>query len=274
MPCGRKFWAQMLCARVASFACAVVPFAGVAMGQVPGPAPGSNQASNPVPVVVELFTSEGCSSCVPADELLAQIDRGGVAGWRGAEVIAMGEHVDYWDSAQWRDRFSSALFSSRQQDYGIAFQEQNVFTPQVVVNGQTQCVGSDMNCIRRAVIEAVRAPRAEVSLHVRSGDTAAVSVQHLPAGANGADILLGITESDLHTNISGGENRGRGAAHAAVVRSLTTLGRLEPKKSGGYTADIKLNLNQRWNRQNVKLVLLVQDRTTRRILGAAVARPN
>jgi hypothetical protein len=224
-------------------------------------------------VVVELFTSEGCSSCVPADELLVQLDRAQVGGLRGAEIIAMGEHVDYWDSAQWRDRFSSALFSSRQQDYGIAFQEQNVFTPQVVVNGQTQCVGSDMNCIRRAVIEAVRAPRAEVSLHVGAGDTAAVTVQHLPPGSNGADILLGITESDLHTNISGGENRGRGAAHAAVVRSLTTLGRLEPKQSGGYTANIKLNLNQRWNRQNTKLVLLVQDRTTRRILGATAARP-
>jgi hypothetical protein len=269
MPCGRKFWARMLCARMAGFACAVVPFAGIAAGQTPG----SSAATGPVPVVVELFTSEGCSSCVAADELLVQLDRAQVGGLRGAEVIAMGEHVDYWDSAQWRDRFSSALFSSRQQDYGIAFQEQNVFTPQVVVNGQTQCVGSDMNCIRRAVIEAARAPRAEVSIHVRAGDTAAVSVQHLPPGANSADILLGITESDLHTNISGGENRGRGAAHAAVVRSLTTLGRLESKKSGGYTADIKLNLNQRWNRQNTKLILLVQDRTTRRILGAASARP-
>jgi hypothetical protein len=230
-------------------------------------------AQTRVPVVVELFTSEGCSSCVPADELLSQIERGQLAGGRGAEVIALGEHVDYWDSAEWRDRFSSPLFSSRQQDYGIAFQAQNVFTPQVVVNGQTQCLGSDWSCIQRAISDASRAPRAAVALRVSGGDTAAVSVQHLPEGTRGADILLGITESDLRTNITGGENRGWNAAHTAVVRSMTTLGRLEAKKNGAYTADIKLNLNPRWNRQNVKLVLLVQDRTTRRILGAASARP-
>ena len=230
-------------------------------------------AQSRVPVVVELFTSEGCSSCVPADELLSQIDRGQLAGGRGTEVIALGEHVDYWDSAEWRDRFSSPLFSSRQQDYGIAFRAQNVFTPQVVVNGQTDCVGSDWNCIQRAISDAAHAPRAVVSIQAQAGDTATVSIQHLPEGTRGADILLVLTEGDLRTNIGGGENRGRSAAHTAVVRSMTTLGRLDPKKNGAYAADIKLNLNPRWNRQNVKLVLLVQDRSTRRILGAASARP-
>jgi hypothetical protein len=230
-------------------------------------------AQSRVPVVVELFTSEGCSSCVPADQLLSQIERGQATSGRGPEVITLGEHVDYWDSAEWRDRFSSPLFSSRQQDYGIAFRAQNVFTPQVVVNGQTQCLGSDWNCIQRAISDASSAPRAAVSIRAQAGDTAAVSVQHLPDGTRGTDILLGITESDLRTNITGGENRGRSAAHTAVVRSMSTLGHLDPKKNGAYSADIKLNLNFRWNRQNVKLVLLVQDSTTRRILGAASARP-
>jgi hypothetical protein len=235
------------------------------------PAPPAPQA--PTAVVVELFTSEGCSSCVPADELLSQIDRSADGSWRGAEVITLGEHVDYWDSPQWRDRFSSPLFSSRQQDYGVAFQEQNIYTPQVVVNGQTQCIGSDLNCIRRAVLDQSRTPRAEVALHIGPMDTASVSVRHLPPGTANAEILLGMTESDVHTNISGGENRGRRAAHAAVVHSLTSLGRLDPKKNGAYSADIKLNLDPRWNRQNVKVVLLVQDRATRHILGAASARP-
>jgi hypothetical protein len=222
------------------------------------------------PVVLELFTSEGCSSCVSADTLLTQIERGQVQ-WRGPmNVITLGEHVDYWDSADWRDRFSSPLFSSRQQDYGRAFHAQDVFTPQVVVNGQAQCVGSDLPCIQRAVQEASHAPQATVEIRAGSAaDVVSVRVQHLPEGAGAADVLLAITESGIGSNILGGENRGRRAIHTAVVRSLTQLSRLDPKKNGSYNADVQLNLNSRWDRRNLKLVVLVQDRTTRRILGAA-----
>ena len=221
------------------------------------------------PVVVELFTSEGCSSCVAADELFGQIESGRIVWNSPVDVITLGEHVDYWDSAEWRDRFSSPLFSSRQQDYGIAFRAREVFTPQVVVGGQTQCIGSDFGCIQRAVVEATHAPRGAVSIHVGANDVVSVSVQHLPQSARLADVLMGITESSIRTNITGGENRGRRAVHTAVVRSLTQLSRLDLKKSGAYNADVRLNLNPRWDRQNMKLVLLVQDRTTRRILGAA-----
>src|SRR5438552_14577549 len=100
-----------------------------------------------IPVVVELFTSEGCSSCPPADALLARLEGGtpyrqvkssggGIAP--NIEIIAMGEHVDYWDSPGWKDAFSSPLFSARQQDYGRAFREQNVYTPQIVANGRAE----------------------------------------------------------------------------------------------------------------------------------------
>ncbi|HXP88037.1 MAG TPA: DUF1223 domain-containing protein [Bryobacteraceae bacterium] len=226
----------------------------------------------PTPVVLELFTSEGCSSCVSADTLFAQIERGGRAWFNATELITLGEHVDYWDSAEWRDRFSSPLFSSRQQDYGRAFHAQDVFTPQVVVNGQMQCIGSDLPCIQRAVQEASRAPRAAVGIRAGAGaDVVSVSVQHLPPDANPSEVLLGITESGVGSNILGGENRGRRAVHTAVVRSLTQLSRLDVKKSGAYNADVKLNLNPHWDRRNLKLVVLVQDRTTRRIVGAAAS---
>jgi hypothetical protein len=224
----------------------------------------------PAPVVLELFTSEGCSSCVSADTLFAQIERGGLAWHGAAALIMLGEHVDYWDSAEWRDRFSSPLFSSRQQDYGRAFHAQDVFTPQVVVNGQMQCIGSDLPCIQRAVQEASRAPQAAVAIRAGAGaDIVSVSVQHLPPGANTADVLLGIAESGVGSNIQGGENAGRRAVHTAVVRSLTQLSRLDSKKSGAYNADVRLNLNPHWDRRNLKLVVLVQDRTTRRIVGAS-----
>jgi hypothetical protein len=229
-------------------------------------------AQTPSPVVLELFTSEGCSSCVSADTLFTQIESGRVT-WRSpVDVITLGEHVDYWDSAEWRDRFSSPLFSSRQQDYGRAFHAQDVFTPQVVVNGQAECIGSDLPCIQRSVLEASRAPQAAVGIRAGAGvDVASVSVQHLPQGANTADVLLGITESGIGSNILGGENRGRRAVHTAVVRSLTQLSRLDSKKSGVYTADVRLNLSPQWDRRNLRLVVLVQDRTTRRILGAAAS---
>jgi hypothetical protein len=225
------------------------------------------------PVVVELFTSEGCSSCVPADALFAQIESGRVP-WRSqVEVITLGEHVDYWDSAEWRDRFSSPLFSSRQQDYGRAFHAQDVFTPQAVVNGTAQCVGSDLACIQRSVLEASRAPQAAVGIRAGAApNVISVSVQHVPPGANSADVLLGITESGIGSNILGGENRGRRAVHTAVVRSLTQLSRLDAKKNAAYSADVRLNLSPQWDRRNLKLVVLVQDRATRRILGASSAR--
>jgi hypothetical protein len=225
----------------------------------------------PGPVVVELFTSEGCSSCPPADELLAQIESGRVRWPNPVEVIALGEHVDYWDSPEWHDRFSSPLFSSRQQDYGIAFHAKDVFTPQVVVNGQAQCIGSELSCIQHAVMEAARAPQAAVAIRAGSGDVVSVSVQQLPANTRSADVLLGIAESGMGTNILGGENRGRRAVHTAVVRSLTQLSRLDAKKTA-YNAQVRLNLNRQWDRRNIKLVVLVQDRATRRILGAAAAR--
>jgi len=102
-------------------------------------------------VVVELFTSEGCSSCPPADQVLSRLEspRYGNAGKSkqvvmvapGVEVIALGEHVDYWDELGWKDRFSSPLFSARQQDYGKAFRLESVYTPQIVVNGQKEVLG-------------------------------------------------------------------------------------------------------------------------------------
>src|SRR5579872_1510218 len=160
--------------------------AGLAMGQRP--------PSLSAPVVLELFTSEGCSSCVPADILFNQIENGAL---HSTEVITLGEHVDYWDSAEWRDRFSSPLFSSRQQDYGRAFRAQDVFTPQVVIQGETQCIGSDLSCIQRAVESAARQPHAIVGIRTGNGDVIGVSVQQLPFGAHAADVLLGITQGGL-----------------------------------------------------------------------------
>lgn len=229
-------------------------------------------------VVVELFTSEGCSSCPPADQVLSRLEPRRYAGKSygsppGVEIIALGEHVDYWDDLGWKDRFSSPLFSARQQDYGKVFHLESVYTPQIVVNGQKEVLGSDFRAVQDAIGKAAKEPRAQVSISMTSAQTIAYSVSKLPPGSNDADILLGVTESRLVTSVMNGENGGRQLEHAAVVRSLTSLGRLDPKRPGEYSAVAQLNLRPDWNRANLKLVLFVQDRVTRRILGAASVKP-
>jgi len=147
------------------------------------------------PVLVELFTSEACSSCPPADAVLARLDR--EQPITGAEVIALSEHVDYWNETGWRDRFSSPLFSTRQQDYGQALRQADIYTPQIVVNGREQVLGSDENGVRRAIRAAAQDPTAVVGLRMSGWDTASFQVRALPPGVRSAEILLAIAESGV-----------------------------------------------------------------------------
>src|SRR5262249_33462805 len=109
-------------------------------------------------VIAELFTSEGCSSCPPADEELSRLlARQG----SGVDVLALGEHVDYWDGLGWRDRFSSARFSERQSEYDSrVFKTGSIYTPQLVIDGRLQMVGSDHAAIQRAIDQAAQARKS------------------------------------------------------------------------------------------------------------------
>jgi hypothetical protein len=220
------------------------------------------------PVIVELFTSEGCSSCPPADALLSRLAR----GTPDIEVIPLSEHVDYWNYLGWQDRFSSPLFSARQQDYGRLFQVESVYTPQMVVNGQVEFSGSDGERAIREIQKAAQGPRATVAVSI-SGDTMRLKVEKLPPATRAADIFLAITETDLENNVLRGENSGRQLRHTGVVRSLTSMGHLDMKKAAAYSAEAKLNIRPEWRRENLRVVLFVQDRGSRKILGAATARP-
>lgn len=191
----------------------------------------------------------------------------------GVEIIPLSEHVDYWNSLGWQDRFSSPLFSSRQQDYGHSFRLESVYTPQLVVNGQAETVGSDWNAATKAVTLAANREHATVHVGMRGADTVSFAVGSLPPGTRKADIFLAVTENNLESQVSAGENGGRRLRHTAVVRSLTTLGRLDASKDGAYSADARLTLNPAWSRFNLKLVVFVQDPSNRRILGASSVRP-
>ncbi|HEX8071738.1 MAG TPA: DUF1223 domain-containing protein [Pyrinomonadaceae bacterium] len=230
-----------------------------------------------VPVVVELFTSEGCSSCPPADELLRRLEQ--TQPVAGAEVIALEQHVDYWNRLGWADPFSAPQFSARQSAYADRFGSAQVYTPQMIVDGQAEFPGGNQTRARAAVAAAAGQPKATISL-TRAGQPSpdglplAVRVERLPNlnPDETAEVLLAVTETDLRTEVAAGENAGRTLAHAAVVRELSPLGQLDARGGEPFAARPVLALGARWQVRNLRAVVFVQERTSRRILGAAALK--
>ena len=227
-------------------------------------APPVMQAGPRTVVVAELFTSEGCSSCPPADDLLRE--------WLasqpvpGVQIVGLGEHVDYWDRLGWRDPFSSAAFSARQSAYDAAvFRDNRVYTPQLVLDGRLEAIGSDTAAVRRAVVEAARQPKAivDVSTTAEGSDRLRVQVRvQVPAGVprrGAAEVVLALTEDGLATKVVRGENGGRTLRHAAVARSLTTIGVIEAA-TGDTTQHGSVWLSADWSRPNMRLVAFLQER--------------
>jgi hypothetical protein len=221
-------------------------------------------AAQRVPVVVELFTSEGCSSCPPADALLASLatEQPGAA-----EIIALGEHVDYWNELGWKDRFAAHQYTQRQEEYARRFKLDSPYTPQIVIDGRREFVGNDQAAVRRIITEATQARKPiEVSLEVR-GDRADISLKG--SGTGPAEVLLAITEDNLTTAVRSGENGGRQLVHQAVVRSLREIGMV---KGGSFDAHVLLNVDRTWVRSNLKILVLAQDPASGVILGATAKR--
>lgn len=229
-------------------------------------------AGTVIPVLVELFTSEGCSSCPPADDLLAKLEQ--TQPVAGAEIIALSEHVDYWNRLGWADPYSSAEFSERQNSYARAFDTDDIYTPQMIVDGRVQFVGSNKDRARQAISEAARAAKArvEISLSSANVDSAnlAISISDLQSAWTGdsAEVLLAITESGLRSSVARGENAGRSLHHTAVVRALSSLGSID-SQSKSFSAEPVVRLEKKWKRENLKAVVFVQERASRRVLGAS-----
>lgn len=227
-----------------------------------------------VPVVLELFTSEGCSSCPPADALLAKLDEEQPIS--GAEIIALEEHVDYWDHQGWNDPYSSAQWTQRQETYAAGFKDHGVYTPELVVNGQAGFVGSHQGDTYRAVASAVTEPRTTISLTLlptekRDRANVKVEVGKLQGGQarEAAEVWLAVTEKALHSAVTGGENSGRDLHHAAIVRSLHKAGTADGNAPMAFSAEQELKLDSGWKRANLRIVAFVQEKRSRHILGAA-----
>jgi hypothetical protein len=225
------------------------------------------------PVLIELFTSEGCSSCPPADALLERLDRSQRAS--GADLIVLSEHVDYWNDIGWKDPYSSHEYSERQSAYAAQFGLRSIYTPQMIVDGQFEFVGSDERRAKQAIESATKVMKAPVSISSNRTDEK-MAILHIETGplplsstAESADIFLAIADDSDESRVRGGENAGRTLMHVAVLRSLIRIGALD--KSAGLTRDMKLDLSAK-NPRNLRVAVIIQEPDAGRVWGAGFTR--
>lgn len=227
----------------------------------------SKTAERRTPVLLELFTSEGCSTCPPAERVLASLQN--EQPNPNAEIITLALHVDYWNRAGWTDEFSSPLYSQRQEIYADRFKIGQVFTPQMVVDGTKQFVGSNLDEANKAINESAKTQKATVGLSF-SEDKLKIKISDLPKHENAA-VFVAIAEDDLSRDVKGGENSGRTLQHASVVRSLKPVGRVLAAENN-FEIEIAPEIEASWKQENLKFVIFLQENQSRRILGVNVIK--
>ncbi|HTQ48228.1 MAG TPA: DUF1223 domain-containing protein [Polyangiaceae bacterium] len=208
------------------------------------------------PVVVELFTSQGCSSCPPAEEILSSLaDDPSLRG----KVIPLAFHVDYWDHLGWRDPFSSRLWTLRQMSYVRQMRLNSAYTPQAVISGRTELVGSRDAALESAIVTASQAkPLGAVSLTAKRLGASIVADVEAKGGAS-SDVMLAVVEYGVTTKVQAGENDGRTLVNDAIVR---TLQQVKPGR-------IEIHTDPAW--QHLSVVAFLQDRDSLAITNAAIA---
>jgi hypothetical protein len=226
------------------------------------------------PVLVELFTSEGCSSCPPADALLEKLDKSQPVG--SADLVVLSEHVDYWNDIGWKDPYSSHQFSVRQGDYALRFRLEGPYTPQMVVDGYMELVGGDE---RRAIqvikntIKTAKLPVVLSSIHREDDKTIAVHIEVGPRDSSGtrapAQVLIALADNSDQSSVRGGENSGRILKHVAVVRGLTLVGTID--SAAMFSKDVTVNA-EKVDQRNLRIIAIVQETGVGRVLGVGSAR--
>lgn len=215
------------------------------------------------PVLIELFTSQGCSSCPAADNLLEKLNpRPG--------IITVSEHVDYWNYLGWQDPFSRKTFTDRQYAYARRLGKKGVYTPQVIVDGRFDCLGSSREQISRAIETARRTPVKKLTITPRltSGSliiTVKVPVLKTEDRKSKARLILFITEDHLTKKISRGENQGRTLSHTSVARIKEE--RPFNSNSGPTSITFKVDPEKSWNMANVNAVAFIQKSTDSSVIA-------
>jgi hypothetical protein len=224
---------------------------------------GEPQPRPRVPVLVELFTSEGCNSCPPADNLLDLFLQ--EQPIEGVSVVPLSEHVTYWDHQGWKDPFGAQQFTIRQQQYGLRFNLDSIYTPQLVINGASEFVGSDRRALERALRSAAKQVTASLALSVTESNgtlTVAASGPGL-AAEDDAELWLAITEDGLVVDVKRGENANKTLKHSGVVRLLRSAG------DARRATPVSITLDPSWRRDRLRVAGFVQSRKNRKILSVS-----
>lgn len=209
----------------------------------------------PRPVILELFTSQGCSSCPPADKVLEYYAE------NNPNVIALSMHVDYWNYIGWRDPFSSNEITQRQRNYQLALQRRNVYTPQMVIDGKYQGIGSRYNKINPIVGKALTKTKdVPISLSVNNNILEVGIKPHSPGQKEDADIVIIGYDRKKHTKITRGENSGESLTNVNVVRYIKNIG-----KYNGSKIDLKSDIPD-----TDDFVVILQNSGQKEIIGVGV----
>lgn len=222
-------------------------------------------AEFPGVAVVELFTSEGCSSCPPADQLLIRIAEAQKKS--GHAIYCLGWHVDYWDRLGWPDRFASPRFTQRQQRYARTWQHSAVYTPQMIVNGRDEFVGSNWKLANSAIADSLKTPVAhQLELRCQIDKTAGrcrIDYSVTPVAMT-HELQLMLTESSASSRVTAGENQGETLSHVNIVRGWSTVALSE--KARGTTT---ITLPEQWHSKHAQVIGFVQAKDTLAISGAS-----
>ena len=223
------------------------------------------------PVLIELFTSEGCSSCPPADRLLESLDKS--PGAQDAYAVVLSEHVDYWNHDGWRDPYSSAFFTQRQRTYAARFGLDDVYTPQMVVDGRTQFVGNDSRQARNAIEVSASAPKIPIDISNLAVEHRSlkfrIETQVSPvAGPKQPEVFVVLACERATSQVSAGENSGHLLTHVSVARELTRIGVIP--ETGIFSKQVQLKLSEDLRPGNIRVITYLQEPGQGAVLGAAM----
>jgi hypothetical protein len=232
-------------------------------------AAGSTPAGERIPVLLELFTSEGCSSCPPADRLLATFDEKQPEAQ--AELIVLSEHVDYFNYLGWKDPFSTEVFTARQESFsGKPNFDGGAYTPQLIVDGRFGFVGSDDGAAVAAIRKAVQQPKIPLAIAGITRTGGNVSVRITSAGDRNlktarARLFVALAEDHLESRVLRGENAGHLLRHVAVTRVLKYAGTIDIQ--GPSATEVAIPLQREWGANGLRVVAFIQDASTGYVLG-------
>lgn len=212
------------------------------------------------PVLIELFTSEGCATCPPADKILAYLEKQQPA--TQADIITLALHVDYWDYIGWKDEFASPLFSQRQEVYGQKFKLESIYTPQMIIDGETEFVGNEPGKAVSTVIKAAQNQKAIVEI-ARANEKLKINITDFPAHEE-STVYLVFAEDNLSNRVKRGENAGQKLEHVSVAREMKSIGLIDAK-TNAFAFETSLALQPKWETKNLKIIVFAQENASRKI---------